>query len=142
MKLSELFEMSTAEISDAESEIKRLFLQVRLIIKFSYHFGARIVDGATDEAGTKRDNVTYDELLEVFKKLKKQHDLLFNDAASFDDEVRRGEFEGVIQDTLSKINVPFALAFNKKQGKFELSCKTIMKRKNFHVKPKDHLIKV
>ena len=140
MKLREIMEMSMTDIEDVELKIKRNFSSIGIIINFTKHFGDRIVNDATDEKSFKRDNITPEELLNTFDKLKDHHKQIFAEARQFNDEVKRGEFEGVIMDIFKKINVPFVLEFNKNRGKFELICKTIMKRNNFHVKSKDHII--
>ena len=140
MKISDLLEMSQEQITNIESEIKKSFITIGIIINFSKHFGDRIADQAVDEKGFKRDNVTPDELFEVFRKLKKHYKSIFSEAAHFNDEVKQGEFEGVIIDTLKKINIPFALEFNKSKGKYIITCKSILKRENFIVKSKDHVI--
>jgi hypothetical protein len=140
MKIKELLEMSQDQIIYIENDVKTSFSTIGIIINFSKHFGDRIVDNAVDEKGFKRDNVSPEELFEVFKNLKKHYRSIFEEAGQFNDEVKRGEFEGVIIDTFRKINVPFTLEFDKKKGKYILTCKTILKRENFHVKPKDHVI--
>jgi len=140
MKISDIFEMSQEEIGSIESEIKKSFVSIGIIINFSKHFGDRVVDGAVDEKGYSRDNVTSDELFEVFRKLKKHYKSIFAEAGNFNDEVKRGEFQGVIMDVFKKINIPFTLDFNKTKGKYVLTCKTIMKKDNFHAKPTDHVI--
>lgn len=135
-----LTEMSANELSDVEREVKKNFALLRIIINFSQHFADRIKDDAVDEKGHKRDTVEPTELLAMFKKLKQHHEVIFSEAHTFDDEVKRGEFEGVIMDLFNKINVPFTLKFNKSRGKFVLTCKTVMKKSNFHVKQNDHVI--
>lgn len=137
-----LSEMSSVEINHAESRIRQMFLDIGINVKFTRHFGDRIIDGAKDEHGSRRDNVTYDEMISVFERLKKSHDELFLTASDHVDEIKRGQFEGVIRDNFSAINIPFVLNFVKSTQMFELVCKTIMKRRNFHTKETDHVIKV
>jgi hypothetical protein len=140
MKLREIMEMSTPDIEDVELKIRKSFNSVGIIINFTKHFGDRIVNNAEDEKGRKRDNISPEELLNTFDRLKDHHKQIFAEAHQFTDEVKRGEFEGVIMDIFKKINVPFALEFDKRKGKFILTCKTIMKRDNFITKSKDHVI--
>ena len=142
MKLSDLLsEMSAVEISTAERTIKHQFRSIGIDIKFTKHFKDRIADGAKDDHG-KRDNITFEELMNVFNRLKSSHDELFKEAIEFTDEIKLGKFEGVIQEALKSINIPFILNFIKSSQTFELICKTIMKRKNFHTKNTDHVIKL
>jgi len=140
MKVNELFEMSQEQIIDIENEVKKSFVTIGIVINFSKHFGERVADDAVDEKGFKRDNVTPKELFEVFRNLKTHYKSIFAEAGQFGDEVKRGEFEGVIMDIFRKINVPFTLEFDKRRGKYILTCKTIMKKENFHAKPTDHVI--
>lgn len=140
MKVSDLLEMSQGEIIDIEHEIRKSFATIGIIVNFTKHFGDRVITGAEDEKGRKRDDVTPDELFKTFRSLKTHHKAIFAEAGNFNDEVKRGEFEGVIMDTFRKINVPFILEFDKKKGKYILTCKTIMKKQNFVPKPKDHVI--
>ena len=48
--------------------------------------------------------------------------------------------EKQIIDTFNKINVPFVLDFDKRRGKYIMTCKTALKRPNFATKPSDHVI--
>jgi len=140
MKVSDLLEMSQEDMNNIEFEIRKSFATIGIIVNFSKHFGDRIADEAVDEKGYRRDTVTSDELFKTFRALKANHKAIFAEAGNFNDEVKRGEFEGVIMDTFRKINVPFTLEFDKKKGKYILTCKTIMKKPNFVPKPKDHVI--
>lgn len=142
MKLIDIFEMSEEAIDDTSREIKRMFSPLGININFSKHFGDRIVDDAVDEKGTKRDNITVTELLDTFKSLKDHYKDIFGAAHNFDDEVKRGEFQGVILDVVRKINVPFVLEFDKSKGRFILTCKTIMKKENFQAKSSDHIFPI
>jgi len=138
--LRELLEMAQHEIIDIENEIRKSFTTIGIDIKFTKHFADRVKVGAVDEKGWKRDNITPDELFEVFRKLKKHHKDIFQEAGNYNDEVKRGEFQGVIIDTFNKINVPFVLDFDKRRGKYIMTCKTALKRPNFATKPSDHVI--
>lgn len=141
MKLIELFEMSAQDIDDSTRFIQQKFYSIGIIINFTKHFGDRIVDGAKDDHG-KRDDISVEEMIDTFAKLYSHHKRIFKQAADFSDEVKRGEFEGVIKNLMKKINVPFALDFNKTKGKYIMTCKTIMKRADFHTKSKDHVVEV
>ena len=141
MRLSSILEMSASEIEGSTEFLKKKFYSIGIVLNFTKHFGDRILDGAKDEHG-KRDNVTLKDLFDTFAKIYSHHKRIFDEAKDFNDEVKRGEFEGVIQDEFTKINVPFVLVFDKNKGKFIITCKTIMKRDNFHTKPTDHVIKV
>jgi hypothetical protein len=140
MRVRDLLEMSQQDIINIENEIKKSFITIDIIINFSKHFGDRISDGAVDEKGYKRDDVTPDELYAVFRKLKKHYKDIFQEAGNHNDEIKRGEFNGVIIDTFKKINIPFALDFDKSKGKYIITCKTVLKRANFLTRPKDHVI--
>jgi hypothetical protein len=140
MKVRDLLEMSQEQINDIELEIRKSFATIGIIVNFSKHFYDRVSDEAVDEKGYRRDNVTPAELFGTFRVLKSHHKAIFAEAGNFNDEVKRGEFQGVIMDTFRKINVPFTLDFDKKKGKYILTCKTVMKKANFFAKPTDHVI--
>lgn len=135
-----LSEMSQASADDVEQDIKRSFLSIGIILVFTKHFTDRIVNGAKVEGG--KDEILVEDLFETFKDLKMHYHKIFKEARDFDDELKRGEFEGVIKSVLRKINIPFILNFNSKKRQFTLICKTIMKKNNFHVGPKDHVINI
>ena len=137
-----IFEMSTADIDGATRFIKQKFYTIDIIVNFTKHFGDRLEDGATDKEGTKRDNISVEEMIDTFAKLYSHHKRIFKEAHDYNDEIKRGEFEGVIRNVMKKINVPFALEFNKSKGKYVMTCKTIMKRDDFIAKPKDHVVEV
>ena len=141
MRLTDLIEMSQKDIEISQGYLARKFLSIGIILVFAKHFGDRIIDGAKDEHG-KRDNVTLEDLASLFSKLYAHHKRIFAQASQFTDEVKRGEFEGVIKDMIAKTNVPFGLEFNKSKGKYVMTCTTIMKKDNFHVRPTDHVVEV
>ena len=132
MKLIDLVEMPMADVYSVERDLTNMFDDTGIKIKFTSHFEDRISDG--DHRG---DAITKEELLTVFKKLKKKQDQLI--AAKKD----RAELEGVIRDELTNLNVPFALSFHRNSGKFILTLITAMKKeKKFHTKPNDVVINV
>lgn len=137
MKLSELLDT----VEEVELQIRKNFLSIDIIIVFSKHFGQRIIPSdSPDDHGHTRDSITSKELLQTFNKLKEHYKSIFIEATHFNDELKRGEFEGVIMDTFRKINIPFSLTFDKNKGKYILTCKTILKRENFYTKQTDHVI--
>lgn len=141
MKLNDLLEMSAKEIESAEDMLKRKFLSANIILNFTKHFADRIIDGARDEH-VARDNITVHEMIDMFAKIYSHHNKIFKQAKDFQDEVKRGEFEGVIKDLMSKINISYGLEFNKSKGKYVMTCITIMKRDKFHTKSTDHVVEV
>ena len=104
--LRELLEMSMREIDDSTDFLSKKFLTIGIIIKFSKHFGDRIIDGAKDEHG-RRDNVTVEEMIDTFAKIYSHHKLIFIQASDFNNEVKRGEFEGVIKNVMKQVNIPY-----------------------------------
>ena len=133
-----VLEMPEEDLPDVERQIKFSFQQVGINVKFTNHFKQRAVDGSKDEKGFERgNNVSGDDLMKVFDKVKAKHDELIKAKR----EVL--ELQGVIQDELTNLNIPFALAFNKRLGKFDLTLKTVLRKKGeFHKKPDDVVIKV
>lgn len=141
MKLHDLLEMSAKDIESAEDMLKRKFLSASIILNFTKHFADRIIDGARDEH-VARDNITVREMIDVFAKIYSRHNQIFKQAADFQDELKRGEFEGVIKDLMLKINISYGLEFNKSRGKYVMTCITIMKRDKFKTKNTDHVVEV
>lgn len=132
MKLKDLVEMPMADVYSVERELTKMFDDIGIKVKFTSHFEDRISDG-----NFRGDAITKEELLALFKKLKKHQDQLV--AVKKD----RSELEGVIQDELTNLNVPFALSFHRNSGKFLLTLITIMKKeRKFHTKPTDVIINV
>jgi hypothetical protein len=140
MKITDLFEMSEEAIDDVQREIKKVYLPLGLEINFTKHFVSRIVDNAVDNQGYQRDNISPEELTKVFAALKKHYKEVFDEAHNHDDEIKANKFDGVILDLPRKISIPFALEFSKAKGRYIMTCKTVIKRENFHAKDTDHII--
>lgn len=135
--------MARERILTAEQILMKEFRQLNIMLIFTQHFEDRLADNNIDKNGFRRDNITEQELMSVFEKLKSQYQQIFKNAAEYQDEVKRGQFEGVIRDALSQIHVPFILHFNRTLGRHVLTCKTIMKKAGtFHTKANDHVIEV
>jgi hypothetical protein len=138
-----LAEMARERILSAQQVLVKEFRQINIWLIFTQHFEDRLADNNIDKNGYRRDNITEPELMSVFEKLKVQYQQIFKNAAEYQDEVKRGQFEGVIRDALTQINVPFVLHFNRSLGRHVLTCKTIMKKAGqFHTKSTDHVIEV
>lgn len=138
MKLIDLFEMPMADVYAVERDLVNMFDDIGIRIKFTTHFEDRISDG--DYRG---DAITKEELLAVFKKLKKKQEQLVDVKKDQAAKKDHSKFEGVIRDELTNLNVPFGLEFNRNSGKFILSLITAMKKeKKFHPKPNDVVITV
>lgn len=143
MKLSTILEMSPKVADDLETDIKRQFSKLGITINFTKHFTGRLTADHEKTDAHSREEISEEELVKVFKKLEASHKKIFKEAAEFSDEVKRGQFEGVIREELSNINVPFALTFNKALGKYILTCKTILKKiAAFVNRETDHIITV
>jgi hypothetical protein len=138
-----LAEMARERILSTEQVLMKEFRKINIWLIFTHHFEDRLADNNVDKNGIRRDNISEQELMSVFEKLKIQYQQIFKNAAEYQDEVKRGLFEGVIRDALTQINVPFLLHFNRSIGRHVLTCKTIMKKSGqFHTKPTDHVIEV
>ena len=132
-----LAEMPESEIPEFEHEISRAFSEIKITIKFSTHFEHRIQDENVDKHGHQRGSqITKAELSALFKKLKEKHEELIKKGQELKD------FEGVIRDTLTELNVPFGLAFRKNLGRYVLTLVSAVKKKDFYVKPDDVVVDV
>lgn len=128
-----LTEMPAAQLLDVEQQVQNMFRPFKVVIHFTSHFEDRSVSGNLDKDGVDRgEQIKAEELLHAFKKVIDNHIETLGSA-----RIPRG----VIQDTLTKLNIPFQLLYNEKEDKIHLYLLTIIKTKRFWNTKKDPILR-
>lgn len=105
------------EFKEIEREIDKIFNKYNIDVAFTKHFKERVNDDRN-----VRD-ITGDELVELFKKTAKAYG---KKIATVD-----YDYEGVIKDLTSMINVPFIIQPNDYGVEDKMVLKTVMRKKDF-----------
>ncbi len=114
--------VNQTQINDLEKFADRILKKFKIDIEFTKHFVDRVNDSRNDP------EITIIELQKLFKKIKNQHG---------ENLIKAKNTEVVLKDLQSDLNLPVVVKF--KKGEFEVTHKTIMRKKNF--KTKDKVIK-
>ena len=110
------------QLKDLEKFADRILAKFNIDISFSKHFVDRVNDNRNDP------DITISELQKLFKKIQKHKG----------EELKKSKgTEVVLKDIQSDLNIPVVVKF--KNGEFEVTNKTIMRKKNF--KTPDKVIK-
>jgi hypothetical protein len=115
--LAEEVKVSKSQLNDLEKTLDRLFKAVGIDIEFSKHFFDRVNDPRNNE------QIKIRELRDMFRKT---YDKYKDTLVKFGDN-----WEAVLKDVQSNINLPFVLKWNKAKGMLELLAKTVMRKTNF-----------
>jgi hypothetical protein len=114
--------VSQQQIDDLEKFADRLLAKFNIDVEFTKHF----VDRVNDERNNP--DITISELQKLFKKIQKHKG----------EELKKSkDTEVVLKDIQSDLNIPVMVKY--KNGEFEVTNKTIMRKKNF--KTPDKVIK-
>lgn len=128
-----LTEMPATQLLTIEQQIQNMFKPFRVVVHFTSHFEDRSVSGNLDKNGVDRgEQIKAEELLHAFKKAIDNHIEVLGGA-----KIPRG----VIQDTLTSLNIPFQLLYNDKEDKTHLYLLTIIKTKRFWNTKKDSILR-
>lgn len=135
MKFKEfLKEMSLRDLNKAEAEIDTIYRVVGADVNFTRHFMNRVLDQGEsgrfeyDDNQKPRDtDVTAEELVKVFSKFWKDKGRIL--ALQLRKDPRNFEF--VLKDISTSLNIPIAVSVDKGKRVVELDCKTLMRKKNF-----------
>lgn len=106
--------VSQSQINDLEKFADRILAKFDIDIEFTRHFVDRVNDSRNDP------EITVAELQKLFKKIQKAKGINLKDAAGT---------EVVLKDIQANLNIPVVVKF--KNGEFEVTNKTIMRKKNF-----------
>jgi hypothetical protein len=109
--------ISRSELNNVEYRIDKLFADLGIDVEFTRHFLDRVND-----ARNVRD-ITTDELEDLFKKTREKFGLKIQGL--------KPDYEAVLTDLNTWINLPFVLNIDKRSGEMELVAKTVMRKKNF-----------
>lgn len=115
--------ISKSDLKVIEKELDKLWKVLKIDIAFTNHFFQRLNDPRNKKQISKSDLV--DAYQKLFKKFgKKISGKIFQVKT-------KGEFEAVIKDINSNINVPFALKFDADNNELDLVAQTILRKKGF-----------
>lgn len=117
--------VSKKELDGLEKILDALFAKIGIDVAFTRHF----LDRVNDKRNKKQ--ITIPELQALFTKTYQKYSNVIGKA-----EV---DWEAVINDVSTEINVPFVINYDKRNG-LELVAKTTMRKSNF--KTKDRKLKV
>lgn len=109
--------VKSSDLNQLEKVLDKLFASANIDIEFTKHFLDRINNKRNKE------QITINELRQIFTKTyKKYKDILSKSDA---------DFEAVLNDLQTDLNIPFVLIWDKKNNELDLVSKTIMRKKNF-----------
>jgi len=114
--------VTQTQINDLEKFADRILAKYDIDVEFTRHFVDRVNDDRNNP------DITIAELQKLFKKIQKHKGEALKDAEGT---------EVVLKDLQSDLNIPVVVKF--KNGEFEVTNKTIMRKKNF--KTPDKVIK-
>ena len=118
MRLNEIDKpLVQADIDQLELFADRLFGKVGIDVEFTNHF----LDRVNDERNIKP--ITQSELTRLFKQEYKRWGKPIAQMGP--------DAEGVMQDTVTNINVPFALVWDGENQELDLIAKTVMRKDDF-----------
>lgn len=109
--------MTKSELDAIEIYADSLFRKVGIDVEFTYHF----LDRLNDERNKKPINSA--EIEGIFRRTYKKHGKKISDLGD--------DAEAVIKDIRSDINIPFVLSYDKSTGMFDMTMKTVMRKKSF-----------
>jgi hypothetical protein len=110
-------EISRQQLKQIEDRLDQLFRKVGLDVKFSQHFSDRINHLRNEK------QITVTEIISMFVEFYKKYG---QEVAS-----HAPEFQAVISDISTLLNVPFVLQWDKKNKEMDVLAKTIMRKPDF-----------
>jgi hypothetical protein len=103
------------ELDTLEKFLDNLFKSANIDIEFTRHFLDRVNDPRNKE------QITTDELRSLFQKTYQK----------YRKDLTKVDWQAVINDISTDINVPFVLKWDAKNKELDLVAKTTMRKKNF-----------
>lgn len=104
------------QLKTIEKKLDSTFKKYDIDFDFTRHFADRMNDDRNNPC------IKLSELGKIFTKIYKNRGRKIKTAK---------DFEAVIKDFSSDLNIPIAVHYNNKQDEFEVVLKTIMRKKNF-----------
>ena len=118
--------ISKPELDKLEAMLDKIFARAGIDINFTKHF----LDRVNDKRNGKP--ITIEELKEIFlksyNKYKPELEKLPND------------FEAVLNDVQTDINLPFVLKYDSKNKEMDLVSKTVMRKPDFKTRNKKYKV--
>lgn len=105
------------ELNEFEKFVDKLFAAINIDVEFTKHFLERL----NDERNKKQ--ITIEELTQLFNKHFKENKEII--------KMFPENFEAVLVDLQSNINIPIAMNFDRRNDNMEMVTKTIMRKKKF-----------
>jgi Skp family chaperone for outer membrane proteins len=118
--------VSHSDLKALEKVLDKLFATVGLDIEFSKHFVERL------NHDRNKEQITIEELRSLFQKTYQKY--------AKDIVKKEVDWQAVLKDLQSKINIPFVLVWDKKNNELDLVAKTVMRKNDF--KTSNPLLKV
>ena len=109
--------ITKSELDAIEIYADSIFRKVGIDVEFTRHFLERL----NDTRNKKPINST--EIEDIFRRTYKKHGRNIPDLGD--------DAEAVIKDIRSDINIPFVLSYDKSTGMFDMTMKTVMRKKSF-----------
>ena len=114
--------ITVSQLKQLEKVLDQLFSEIGVDIEFTKHFFDRLNDPRNGE------QITIRELRDMFRaEFKKYKDAFQNIKPST---------EAMLKDVTSKINMPFAIEFDRKNNELDFNIKTIMRKADFKTRTK------
>lgn len=114
--------ISRSELKIIEDQLDMLFKSIGIDIEFTRHFHDRVNDPRN------KKQITTDEILTTYQKLFNKHKPKISGF--------KPDFEAVIKDFNSNINIPFVINVDRNSNELDLVAKTVMRKKNFKTRNK------
>lgn len=121
--LNELdYTVSNSQLKNLEKQLDKLFADANIDVEFTKHFMDRVRDPRNV------DDIRIAEIRDLFRKAHTKYKDTFKKLGI--------NFEGVINDILTNLNIPFVLKQMDTDDELELVSKTIMRKKDFMTRNK------
>ena len=109
-----LSEISKQQLNDLEKFADKILAKFNIDIEFTRHFLDRLSDARNDPM------ITIAELQKFYKKVQKNKGTKIKNV---------GDFQAVLKDLQTDLNLPVVI--NQKNGEFEVTHKTVLRKKDF-----------
>lgn len=109
--------VSVGDLKSLEHYLDDVFSPLNIDVDFTNHFMQRVNDARNKIA------ITYEELKDLFTRTYQKYGAKFRDSDV--------DWEGVLKDLKTDINIPFRIEWNKKKRELELVVKTTMRKHDF-----------
>lgn len=120
-------QVSKKYLSEIETFLDKLFAKLGLDVEFTRHFFDRLNDPRN------RKDITGAEIIRIFKKAYEKY--------GKEIALQPDDFQGVLKDLSTDLNVPFVLNFSSKGKDVDLVAKTIMRKPNFRTSNRQFPVK-